>query len=384
MEFVLQTVAQKRAAGRQDQTQPSSPATRIWSGALLAIGLFALINCALWVRLGDDKVSHDLWNGAGSIDIAVDKFSQLKQKPHVVLLGSSLMMYPFWAVDKQADANIPDIFNHRESRALQAALDKRKAGNNYVYSFAIFGQMVSDAYIYVNEFLKGPKTPDYVVFGIAPRDFHDSDLPAPMATYSFKRLVDLNNFPSYVGMYLPSFQEKMDWLMGRICYFYGHRWRLQHDVNRSIGRAYDRFEIATNGSETKPADAAAGFMLAGREDVRWNSSLNEYKRRYRDIGGKDFELQFSFLERMLQLCQSRHIKVIVVNMPLSRDNRQLLPDGFYSNFSKRVDKVVTAYGDQYLDLGASAEFQHDDFWDTTHLNHFGGHKLLSHIAPLIQ
>lgn len=343
----------------------------------MALVLFLAINLALVARFGDDKVTHDLWNGSGSIDIAIDAFNKLKQKPHVVLLGSSLMMFPFWAIDKQADPSIPDIFKHRECKTFEAFLHQRGEKDTCVFSWAIFGQMVSDGYIYVNEFLKNNRAPDYLVVGVAPRDFHDNDLPAPMSTISFRRLVNFDNFLSYAGLYLPSVEDKADWLMGRICYFYGHRWRLQHDVNRSIAR------LCGIAPDTTPK-TQAGFSLAGTPTVRWKNSLAEYKRRYTNLSDKDLNLQFGFLERLLSVCEQRHIKAIVVNMPLSDLNRQLLPPGFYSGFSKRMADVAAANRAQYLDLGCAPEFTHDDFWDSTHLNHFGGRKLIARILPCIQ
>src|SRR5262249_26536995 len=146
-----------------------------------------------------------------------------------------------------------------------------------VYSFATFGQMISDGYLYVDQFLKGDKSPQYLVFGIAPRDFHDSDLPAPMATYPFKYLVDITNFGRYAGLYLPEFQDKADFVIGRICYFYGHRWHLQHEVQRGVEKAYTGLGIKCDTAPKSVADGG-GFMMWGREDVRWNSSRNEYKR----------------------------------------------------------------------------------------------------------
>lgn len=370
---------------KQGQVRSEAPKKRsVWVKRVTfaALGLFLALNTVLWVKCGNDKVSHDMWSGVGSIDVAVDRYGKVAQKPRVVLLGSSLMMYPFWSVDKEADPSIDDIFHHRQSLALASAITPAGQPKPLVFSFAIFGQMISDAYLYVDQFLKGDKTPEYVVFGIAPRDFHDSDLSAPMASYSFKRLVTLTNFFDYAGMYLPTFQEQADFVLGRSVFFYGRRWRLQKEVNHAFEKVYALFGIKSPVAEQPRTQA--GFMLAAREDVRWDGSKNEYARRYRSIdSSKDVALQLAFLNRVLELCGKRNIKVILVNMPLTDINRGLLPAGFYDQFRKDLATAANRKGVQFVDLGSDPGFTHADFWDTSHLNNAGGHKLIARIKPLL-
>jgi hypothetical protein len=323
-----------------------------------------------------------MWGGTGSIDLAVGDYAKLPKRPAVVLLGSSLMMYPFWAMDREKHAQIGDIFHHHESLVLEDALKSHGRNNTGVYSFAIFGQMVSDAYIYVNEYLKGDRAPEYLVYGIAPRDFSDFDLPAPMATLTFKRLVSMSNFAQYASLYLPGFQEKADFLLGHTCFFYGRRWKLQHEVTKGIDKVYSFLHLKDKGAVAAPEDSA-GFMMAGREDVRWNNSFNEYRRRYRDIESKDLSVQYGFLKRLLDVCAQRHIKVVLVNMPLTDLNRGLFQGDFYLRYRGQIAAIADRPGVKLVDLGDSQEFEHGDFWDTTHLNHGGGHKLIKHVVPLI-
>ncbi len=368
-----------------DSSKPQLPGAFLrpaFRAATVAILIFALVNFALFRLVSDEKTSKDMWGGTGSIDLAVRDYASLKQAPKVVLLGSSLMMYPFWAMDKEAQPSIGDIFHHHKSATLAKLLRQGGMDTPDVYSFAIFGQMVSDAYIYVNEYLKGDKAPKYLVFGIAPRDFSDFDLPAPMATLTFKRLVGLSNLAPYANLYLPALQDKIDFLLGHTCFFYGRRWRLQHEVVKAVNKAYRLLGLPDEETAGAPADTA-GFMIAGREDVRWRNSLNEYRRRYRNIDQKDLSIQMGFLKRLLEVCQERKIKVVLINMPLTEINRQLFPSNFYERFRLQVSQIAERPGITFLDLGSSKQFTHDDFWDTTHLNHQGGHKLLKELTPLL-
>jgi hypothetical protein len=203
---------------------PGSGSKPSWlvTATFWAIGLFALLNLVLWQAFPLDRVSgKDLWNGTGSIDLAVQDLTGLKQRPNVVLLGSSLVMFPFWAMDKERDPSIGDIFHHHLSHTMEDQLAAAGYKRPTVASLAIFGQMASDAYIYVDQYLQGAKKPDYLVLGIAPRDFSDSDLPAPMATLTFKRLVGLSNLARYASLYLPSWNDKADFVAAHACFFWG-------------------------------------------------------------------------------------------------------------------------------------------------------------------
>lgn len=374
----------KPTSGEQivDNRRPRFPAW-IRRSTIAAVILFLAINALLLALSGPERNSKNLWNGTGSIEIAVKTFQKLQERPKVVLLGSSLMMYPFWALDKlKYPGQTPDIFNHRVSNQMADAYVASGQPRPVVYSFATFGQMISDAYLYVDQFLQGGKTPEYLVFGIAPRDFHDSDLPAPMSTYVFKYLVDIATFPRYAELYLPAFQDKADFVLGRICFFYGRRWHLQHQVDTAIDRAYARCGFKSENT-VKPAVDNAGFMMWGGDDARWAGSKNEYKRRYKNIEGKDVPLQMGFLRKLVELCHQRNIKVIVINMPLTDINRELMPTGFYQDFSRQVAEITNRPGVKFVDLGSSPEFVHADFWDTSHLNHAGGAKLMKHVMPLV-
>jgi hypothetical protein len=368
----------------------------VLTAAVCAFAVFALLNLVLWKSVGEDKPKgsvrdsvQDLWNGGGSIDLTVSGFKNLAERPTVVLLGSSLIMHPFWAMDVELNPKIEDIFHHHSSAVLVNELAAAGCPDQRVYSLAVFGEMASDAYIFVNELLKGSKKPDVLVFGIAPRDFGDSFLTAPMSTFTFRKLVGLSNLARYADSYLPGWQDKADFVATHLCYFYGKRWRLQHEIGKGFDRVVRSVGINTvaplEQSSIKPKEQP-GFLMAGMTKDRWDSSQKEYRQRYRGIGTKDFEVQMGFLQKLLTQCEERGIKVVLVNMPLTDINRDLLPSGFYNEvFRPRVKELAQhARNVKFLDLGEASEFTYADYWDTAHLNNVGGHKLLRHVVPAVE
>jgi len=365
----------------------------VGSTAIVALALFVLLNGLLWTRFQDDAhvkgnaadSNRDLWSGAGSIDITVNGFKALKSAPTVVLLGSSLIMHPFWSMDSEL-GNVGDIFHHHESYRLAHDLGAAGIDKPTVYSLAVFGEMISDAYIYVNDFLKGDKKPKLVVFGIAPRDFRDADLPAPTASFTFKRLVGLKNIGRYASDYMPGWNDQADFAINHTCFLYGKRWRLQHEIAKGVSKGLGCVGLNTDAAMKNDSHSEhAGFMLGGTRQERFEISTKEYTRRYQNIGEKDLSVQLGFLNKILGTCQSRGIKLILVNMPLTPVNRSLLPVGFYDTYREQVSSLVERYATntKLIDLGQSPIFKDHDYWDTAHLNNLGGHKLLGRIEPTI-
>jgi hypothetical protein len=383
----------RASSERVSKSQPGRKP--FFAAAVAALMAFAGLNLTLWKVTAPETAvkgkatdsTADLWSGAGSIDLTVNGFKQLKAPPAIVLLGSSLIMHPFYAMDAETNRNIGDIFHHHQSLTLERILSEQGLGQQHVYNLAVFGAMISDGFIYVNDYLQGEHCPKILIFGVAPRDFSDSNLAAPTATFTFKKLVGLENFARYANLYMPGWLDRADFVAEHLCYFYGKRWRLQHEVEKGITRVAKTFGIT--GSEPQASfpgavSANAGFMSGRTAEERFALSTNEYRKRYRGIDNKDLSLQIGFLEKTLATCKDRGIKVLLVNMPLSDVNRALLPEGFYSHFCKTVGLEAAKYPNvKFFDLGESAEFLHSDYWDTAHLNQFGGRKLLNHLLPEI-
>ncbi len=387
VETIKKPEAPEADASVKHESEKASKRKGIVTRVLWSLALFGAINAGLWTFVGEGKKpasDANCWNSAASVEETINSFNALNAKPDVILLGSSLVMFPFWAMDVAKDKGIADIFRYHNSEALKSELKTAGREQKTVYSLAVFGQMASDAYLMTNEYVKGDKTPKIIVYGIAPRDFHDHSLASPMATFSFQKIVNLSNFPKYAGAFLPDFEKKADWLAMHLCYFYGKRWRLQMETDKAINKVYSTFGIIDPNATKSDTTAPGGFMMEGSTEDRWNNSVKEYKGRYKEIAEKDHSLQMSFLTRTLKNLRERGVKVVLVNMPLTKRNLDILPQGFYASYQKEIKDVADMPGVKLVDLGNSKDFDDNDYWDTTHLNHVGGHKLLNHVVPAVK
>lgn len=388
------TLPQKPQAGPQSSASAKPQTNWLKRPLTWALALFALTN------LGFGEISQreaarsartgagDFWTNPALIDMAVAQYRAEKPAPQVVLLGSSLVMFPFWALDASFDPHIANIAQYHKSMALEASI-KKFGMQSSVFSLASAGQMCSDTYLYVSELLKGPQKPRAIVWGIAPRDFGDENVRSPMATVSFKQIVGLDNLAAYAPIFLPRFEDRIEFVADKVCFLYGKRWRFQKEVERSLGRLGD-FVLGTkdkhSSKQIKNEGSDINTLLSGTYEQRWNSSLREYRSRYKGIGERDLSVQMSCFERTLKLCQERGIKVVLVNMPLTKANLALMPDGFYDRFVGSVRKAAARYGDNvsFVDLSQDKQFQDGDFWDTVHMNHSGGAKLVNEIIFAVQ
>ncbi len=385
-----------------------------------ALSIFAVINVglaqfsAMEQRKSAKAPGGDFWTNPVLIDAAIAEFKAQKPPAKVVLLGSSLVMFPFWAMDASFEHKISDIAHYHKSAALEAALAKSGVGQVPIFSLASAGQMSSDTYLYVNEFLKGDTKPEVLVWGIAPRDFSDSNVKTPTSTVSFQQIVGLQNFIAYSKTFMPRFEDKAEFVANHSCFLYGRRWRLQKEVDKGIERVSQTIaRLATFGS-AKPVEKAVQYapakaqlaapikrataggaissaeanalLFAATVEQRWKSSAKEYAGRYKGIADRDLTVQMACLDKTLKICQDRGIKVVIVNMPLTASNQKLMPEGFYNRFSAEVVKTTAKYSNAvtYLDASHNAVFDDSDYWDTVHMNHKGGAKLLTEIVPTIK
>jgi hypothetical protein len=77
------------------------------------------------------------------------------------------------------------------------------------------------------------------------------------------------------------------------------------------------------------------------------------------------------------------IKVLIVNMPLTKTNMALMPEGYYQEYLQVLQTTNDRYHCQLLDLNNDKSFETADFRDTAHMNASGGRKLIDRIVDRI-
>ncbi len=319
--------------------------------------------------------------------VAAD-YRQQKGAPDVALLGSSLMMAAVHGGDAAYLKSPQKVALHHRSILLEDRLNKKFNKSCRTFSFALGGEMASDAYVLARNLFTGNKQPKVIIYGIAPRDFMDNALKNPASTEIFKYMEKLQDMPDIAVSARKSVWDLVEYALSKISFIYGHRADfvyIQHSIARNllctVCGARDMNEIHTTFPIRKqsllelPEDAGENEVLVhppSPSGEAYTDNLPEYRYRYSSFQEKQFKEQVSYLERLLALCKDRGIKIILVNMPLTRDNINVMPAGFYARYSQTMQHLCREYQGQFLDLNSEEDFPKKYFADSVHLNSAGG------------
>ena len=117
------------------------------------------------------------------------------------------------------------------------------------------------------------------------------------------------------------------------------------------------------------------FIVKSHQAASFEDNSSEYIKRYRNGNSSLFAIQTKFLDKLLTLAQSRNIKVVIVNMPLTPRNMSLMPPGYYQKYVATLSNETSKFGCLMVNLNDPSKFTKFDFYDTSHMNGQGGKKL---------
>ncbi|MBA3855814.1 MAG: hypothetical protein C0507_02785 [Cyanobacteria bacterium PR.3.49] len=316
--------------------------------------------------------------------------------PDIVLLGSSLMMTAHHAGDATKRNEIVNEVKHFHSTCMEDFLAQKGGQKPSAFSFAIAGQMASDAYLIARSLLVGDKQPKVIVYGIAPRDLIDNTLPSPASTETFRYLDRFSDFSDIALSARTSANEFIQYGLEKAIYTLSHRPDLiclQHKFAYSLApfgkdahtdaQIKTPFALRAIARMDVPDDNGANELRIGPYDKAtepFRDNTTEYRHRYAYIKQKTYKSQLSYLNKLMSLCKQQGIQLVVVNMPLTPGNVSLMAPGFYDQYKSTVAAMARENGAGFLDMNKQDAFEQKHFADTVHLNGLGGvqfFKLLS-------
>jgi hypothetical protein len=282
--------------------------------------------------------------------------------PDVVLLGSSLMEYPTWFADS-GDTLPNEAYYHFRSKTMEKNCVKAKN----ILNLSVPLLNASDASRIVDSYLSGLAHPRILVYGVGPRDFYDNLLSKPNTSKYFNYLSRGSDFYSNKDAYFANASDAVTSLLTRAFFIFQRREQLL-----LLGKSTIKEILHIN----HPASPGSLFPMGPQRNIP------EYTLHYKNITETKLELQLTFLNQMLATCARQHIRVILTSMPLTKENRALLPDHLYFNLNQHLAKLAILNGQRFLNANGP-EYGTDDFLDSVHLNAKGSRKFLKMIAPLI-
>jgi hypothetical protein len=216
-------------------------------------------------------------------------------------------------------------------------------------------------------------------------------------TQAFRYLRRFINIDDLVDIAMPQIWQRFEYLLAKGFYLFDKRLDLQVICAESMkGKSgpllttmlgEDYCKESAVSVETPPdtrSEVEEGmFIVKAHQEKSFQDNTAEYRKRYRTANENIFCVQARFLQMLLALCKDSGIAVIVVNMPVTAQNMQLLPAGTYERYLQVLSAESDKHGATFIDLNQDPRFTPDDFYDTIHMNAGGGKKLADAILSEI-
>ncbi len=330
----------------------------------------------------------------------VPEFFNSNVKPNILLLGSSLPMTAVARWDAQFarsldSSTLEAVRTYTQALYLEHLLAKRFGKPVKVFNLTCVAMMASEARLILTRAIDAGKAPQMVVYGVAPRDFIDNTVPPLGKTPVYEVLADWRCLNDLISRHLTP-EEIQNTLISYAWYFFkvkaDYRTLLTLLACDSLGRSPTLYAAllekpkpgasteSTVGS-TLPEQSEFGETSTATpqsslaENAAFHRDLANYQARYNPPNFSRFAEELQEFRRLLALARTHHITVVVVNMPLTTENRALIPADLHSKYHQDVLSLPARYGHTLVNLQAKDTFNRADFSDSVHTNARGGKKV---------
>ncbi len=314
--------------------------------------------------------------------VAIGKLSRYlnsNENPDVLLLGSSLWLFPSTRCDDQmaGKATCYDewwynayVNNYDKSLYFQKQLKDSKIDAS-VRNLAVSSSLVSDQNEILRTAIESGKHPKLIVCGLCPRDFIDAGVkevmtPTRLLLDEFK--ADRTARPS-VDLSVDGInQAKAD---------------VKHHFEKSLARARGVSDEYLRRAINHP-ESVEKIRLDTTYRPNTFRDLKTYKRIYGMKSREMLARQTEHLRKLTSFAKEHGVSVLLINMPLTSENTKNLDQSIYRDYVNAIQTVAKENHVAFLDLGSNSKFDNmKDFEDSCHLGISGGKKLFDAIVDKI-
>lgn len=306
----------------------------------------------------------------------ISRFFDSGENPDIIVLGSSIMLIPAARCDDRMDGqsdcyaewyyyqHFPD---YDQSKYLERQLSEKLAQPFKLKNLAIASSIMSDHCGVLEEVVARDRHPKLVICGLAPRDFLDNTFQnwqqTPTRMY-------LNETRAIAG--LPSefsVPALVDWYK---C------------SERHFKKVFARIRTACSNIACNLTSHPVKLAYVRDEIKQVKPNFQKDVRKYNDLYNPPnfpmLAIQAEHLTKMLTLARANNIQVVLVNMPLARENIACLNKDAYRTYLETLHKTARDHDVVLLDLASLPEYSREDFEDSCHLDAEGGFKLYRQIV----
>jgi hypothetical protein len=393
-----QTMFRRRATDKLPPEKPRASGMRAattWALLLFCLGNFAL---SFYNPIEFDPYDYLYrgWTWWG--------FNDMKKSSHVhnvALLGSSLMVSAVAGVDANYLNKTLDLSQYHKAKYLSDNLVTRFGGTFNCLNLSIPGQMPSDAYMTLKAMVATSNRPDVVVYGVAPRDFIDSTMSSAADTETFRFLRRIVNIDDVAANVFRTPYTRLEWFINRTFYISEHAADFQlkfkegseNVVNKLVACPktdhpftwWNRIKLLPSylPGEIRPQAVMTGPISEAEARKRWINNAPEYVERYKHPDKYVYRSQFYFLQEIAKFCKKERIELVLVNMPITSFNINLLGPKRYLQFLGDLHIFSMKNNIAFYDMCTPSNYSQQDFHDSVHLNAYGGKKFFDQLVNII-
>lgn len=339
-------------------------------------------------------------------------FFDAKERPELLVLGSSLPMEAIARYDAEYtgsfnEKSLNEVRQYTGAKYLEHLIEQKNGTKLSAFNLTCVACMASDAELILRRAIDAGRSPKIVIFGMGPRDFIDNVAPPAGKSPVCQLLSNRTTLPEIFSE-VRTLDETRDLLLGQLVYLYKVRtdyktmltgWAcdlLAHPADlyesnqlaKLSKKAAEEKGVAVAASPAQDQTAASEIKTrevckidqendqSSTEQKRAQfADLPEWRERYLPANVDRFEKEKASFQKMLDTCKKKGIRMIVVNMPITNENKEIIPRKLFERYQNEVCTMPAQYGDEMLDLDGSGAFQLSDFYDSAHVNAQGGKKV---------
>ncbi len=345
-------------------------------------------------------------SGADDVTSTFSQFRQLKETPEVILVGSSLMRSPIYCTDFKHIPSTPPFKHYHYAKWLEKQLSLNDLKPWHCFNLAVDGSMTSDVFLVCNKLLYGKQTPKLIIYGISPQAFSGAYYYSETNTPSFQLLFEPYDCLTLSNFYTSTWQERLNLYFNQLISLYRERSiylskmvalqtnmlaksdneispiakkiELEHKLKMSGLQILVSDENSANQNQSQnskltkyPGQVTALANCHVKCRLDWNPQLNQER----------FDKQGACLNALSKLVTERDITLLLVNMPLTKENLDKIPQSVKDDYRKYLANYAVRKNTFFLDLGEDHHtFDRSCFMDSMHLNDNGGDKFIPILA----
>jgi hypothetical protein len=292
----------------------------------------------------------------------IPKILDRRVSPDGLLMGSSLVLSPAYKLNsRHSDFSLG---------YLERELKERFGSSIGVSNVGVAFAMASDQSRLLDALLSRHIKPKFVIYGLAPRDFVDNSASIDNSPTA----VTLNALDRHSGQFFPR-SLRLQAVENAVN---AHRMvlrALSHAARKTLARTLRPIFGDSSVAENTPVHSKA-------ERVAFD--MNVYPKRYSPPNEGRLEEQLRSFEDMLLVCRANEIAVLLVNMPLTHENLEMIDPDLLASYEFGVRYYAEKYGAEFVDLENDPAYENPEYFDdTVHLSASGGRKFFGDLSEIM-